>query len=622
MQLHLPSTLQAAILIVSEKILASFPEKPKSVRQMCSLLECSHSQAYEVANRLLDGAEGLFKPVGRPVAPVAGRDDVTALLERDRNFLRDNPGAVTGGGVRQVYSVDYRNFVIGLRRPGQPGASMTVAEFARWMNIPEGTMKSWLQVRPGVDGPESADDGTPLHHTEGDGLPSVEVKDPQIATVVHEFDQWKGTFESFVKHVNTNLRLPFGKTLIATILDALGRRSRRKRPSKNVGMPGQYKTFFPGFQWAGDGKRVIVEFENKTYAFNFEIQVDVATDAIVGVAVTDTENEDAVIEAYEAGKATTGKPAIALSVDNRPSNHTTRVSEAVHPTELLPTTPGRPTSNAVAEGAFGLFAQELPVPHLKGLNAREVARSSMQHIIEAYAIGRNGRPRTKLGGRPPAEAYLSSRPTEEEIRAANEYLTELKDRQNKIRQSMLERTDPVKLQLLEDELSRLELDDPRHANAMWLARYSLDAIVLGLATFEAKLDKGTVPHGADPLRYLGGIIRNINDKDELDSISEHLLRLRLRQKEMSLQYLQAEEARIRAAASDEEVVEAFANKALDASAELDSRFWASLAKSAIASLDLPAATAVYKHLSRCIARNFHASRARRTDLIAALAAGD
>ena len=179
----------------------------------------------------------------------------------------------------------------------------------------------------------------------------------------------------------------------------------------------------------------------------------------------------------------------------------------------------------------------------------------------------------------------------------------------------------MKLQLLAEELARLDFDDPRRAHAMWLARYSLDAIVLGLATFEAKRDSGTVPSGADPLRYLGGIIRNINDKDELDVMSDHLLRLRLRQKEISLQYLQAEEARIRATASDEDAVEAFANKALDAPAELDGRFWSSLATSAIASLDLSVATAVYKHLSRCIARTFHASRSRRSDLLAALAAG-
>jgi hypothetical protein len=112
-------------------------------------------------------------------------------------------------------------------------------------------------------------------------------------------------------------------------------------------------------------------------------------------------------------------------------------------------TPGRPQSKAPIEGAFGLFQQSMSPLYLHGTSARDIARSYLQAVMTAWFRGRNGRPRKRLGGLSPAQAYSEAAPTPEEIQRAMRALRERQRRQEKAMETLQAKRDPVRLQFLE-----------------------------------------------------------------------------------------------------------------------------------------------------------------------------
>ena len=105
-----------------------------------------------------------------------------------------------------------------------------------------------------------------------------------------------------------------------------------------------------------------MQWGEEVYGFNLEMVLDVASGAVVGMAVSDFEDEAVLLDAFADAVGNTGSAPYALSLDNRASNHTERVSEAIKAadSEILATTLGRGQSKAPLEGTFGLFNQDLP----------------------------------------------------------------------------------------------------------------------------------------------------------------------------------------------------------------------------------------------------------------------
>ena len=77
-----------------------------------------------------------------------------------------------------------------------------------------------------------------------------------------------------------------------------------------------------------------VEVDGTAYSANLELNVDVASGALVGAPIRPTEDGAAVVEALQDGGATTGAPPIALTLDNKPSNHSAEVEEALDETRI------------------------------------------------------------------------------------------------------------------------------------------------------------------------------------------------------------------------------------------------------------------------------------------------
>lgn len=654
-----PAALAGTMLFLRDKI--PWDGWP-TVAGVLELVGAGHSQAYDKKKSaftilpLLDG-----KP-GRPASPPCGESTRATVLDALYGYLLDNCGAVSGQGERRHYSEGFRRLVVGLRDPGQPAEGVPVAEFADMARVPLGTVKDWLHPQHAItpEVPAQPSEVPPADSTEAgtatvDTAPAtppcaVSPADSDVATVQPDLEaapspeaphlpisdtprgahlnliaklwkSWKGPFDAFCRMLRQQERLPYSPTFIGDFLQALGLRHRRPHtPVEAPWSSGTLRMFFPGAQWFGDGKTIAVRFGDEIFVFNVELFVDAASDCAPGLHVSDSEDEEAVRLAFARGCEATGRPPLAATLDNRPSNHSPATVEALtEQSILLHATPGRGQSKATVEGSFGLLEQTLPPVILPDGPPRETARTVLQLVLTAYYRGRNGRPRKRLNGRSPAEAYAGARPTPEDIREAVEWFNELQRREQRARQTREARRDPVRRELLKRGLADLEIPDPDQRLEISLAYYGRDAIARGLATFAAKKERGVLPPDADPGRYLGGIIRQLDIRLELEQISIHLMKQRIRLNDFTLAPLQRKADQFRSILPAAALPQAFVDLALGAPCAVDFRFWAQAAAEALSALPPSQTAGLYQPLCRHIAATFKTDRERRADLIDVLA---
>lgn len=437
-----------------------------------------------------------------------------------------------------------------------------------------------------------------------------------MALILQLWPAWHGTFQDFCQLLRAEHRLPHGDTWIGDCLQTAGLRHRKpQQPVEDPWCHDTFRTLFPGAQWLGDGTTLAVRWNAQVFAFNVEAMLDPASNAMVGFAVTHAEDEEAVRRAFEMGLATTGEPPLALSLDNRPSNHSPGTLAALAGTQLLRSTPGRGQAKASLEGAFGLFQQAMPPLILHGQTPREFARNTLELLLAAWFLGRNGKPRKKLEGLSPAQVYAERRPTPDAIQEAMAWLQELARRRARLDLTLEARRDPVRLALLAVGLVELGIDDPGARLARDLAIYAREAIVRGLATFAAKQELGTVPPDADHGRYLGGIIRNLHIRMELERTGEFLIQQRLRLKDLTLAPLDHAADQLRVATPLAEHPRAFLDRALQATYLIDFRFWTMAMTRALEALPSRHRAELRPHLVRRAAASFATERERRADLI-------
>lgn len=613
--------LAAAVFLLARELVPGWSSWPATVTDALSLVGAGKSQTYEVLGRLHKVVDDL---AGKPGRPRPAASPVSALLDvvgRVRDHLMSHGGAVCGTGPRRVYSDGFRRFIVGLADPGEPGHDLTVDELASSVGVPLGTLKDWLSgPREGGEDTVDQDSSEPDHASDvPDWIRVTHLR--QIATL---WPSWEGSFQHFCQMLRAEHRLPYGDTYVGNFLQAAGLRERRGRKRSPVEAPwssGTFRSFFPGAQWLGDGTTITVRWGELVFCFNVEALFDPAADALVGFTVSDAEDEEALRRAFEMGVATAGSPPLALSLDNKSCNHSPGVAKAVESAgaALLRTTPGRGQAKAPLEGAFGTFQQGVPPLVITGRTPRERARCMLSLVFMAWARGRNGKPRKRLKGLTPAQAYGQSQPKPVEIQAAREWIEELHRRQERARATREARRDPVRLQLLDEGLAQLGIADPTRRLAVSLAYYGREAIARGLATFRAKLDLGTIPPDADHGRYLGGIIRRLHTRLELDRCSDHLLQQRIRLHDISLEPLERSAAQLRENLSDSELPASLVDQALRARYRVDFRYWAETAAAALGALPQDQRISQYRSLSRRIAACFKVERERREDLIDRLA---
>jgi hypothetical protein len=337
--------LVAGLLLLARAPLRQLDLPYPTAEQVIQKTGASRSRAYEMCDAVRAVLPSLQRPVGRPPAPPREACPDTALALRGAvvTFLMDHPGCVHGGDERHRYTDPFRHFVLELR---EQHADVDLEHFADAIMIPLGTLKAWLDA--GVD--ESPDDGA---HDEADSdadVASTTKASPEIQVVLSSWETWSGNFGDFCKHVRQEERVSFSPKMISTILAVYGLRRPQQRAGRSPNeraLRSSFETFFGGAQWVGDGSPIAVTINLERFVFNLELMVDAYSGGFVGISIRDEEDSAAVTEALHDGIETTGKPPLALLLDNRPSNHTTHVLAALGDATIpIRATTSRPQNKA------------------------------------------------------------------------------------------------------------------------------------------------------------------------------------------------------------------------------------------------------------------------------------
>ena len=564
-----PSVIAGLLLAARDhQLLLGLPSC--GAEQIVEKTGATRSSAYEIKTKLLGMLPSLVRPVGRPPAPASPPSPTAEALTRQvLRFLLDHPGCVHGGPEHRRYSDSFRRLVLDLY---EKHPELAVEGLAHAIEVPVDTFRDWLRTgAPPAPEPQETD---PAAWATGN---------LHVQTVLVEWAAWEGGFIAFCDHVVEHLRVPFRRTAIAAILAAHGVRLRRRREGRSpdeTALRESFETFFPGAQWVADGTPVVVTFFGERFAFNFELTVDAYSGAFTGVSIRDEEDSAALIQAVEEGKATTGAPPLAVLVDNRPSNLTPEVVDALasDQTLLIPATQGRPQNKAHVEGAFGLFRQSVPPLVLDGADEREAAREMLRLVITTWARTLNHRPRADRGGRSRVDLN-SDKPTPEQIDQARAALAERLRRQEAARRTLQARQDPVVRQTVAAAFARLGIADPGGHILDAMAAYPLSPVVDGAAVFTGKRAAGSLPRDLEvPGRYMLGIVRNIAEQREGELISEAMLRARLEARDALLAPLVRDRKLVEKESNEaSKIVARFVDSALDTDRHLDRLFWLSAA---------------------------------------------
>jgi hypothetical protein len=558
------------VLLLSRSLCQNFALAHPSVEDILASTGASRSRAYELLAALAALLPTLVRPAGRPARSPSPAPAGPPLTREVLRYVMQHPGCAHSHNKRQWYSDGLRHFILALR---QQHPDLALEAFAALVNVPEGTLKAWLSSAATLATPPSAPAAST---TTASAEPNPTL--PQIETVLAAWKSWRGTFVDFADHVRQHLRVPMGRQLIAHILEATRVRLRKKRGGRSpdeLALRGAFETFFPGAQWVGDGKLVRVFLGHEDFAFNLELEVDAHSGAFVGLSVRDTEDSAAVVESFGDGVATTGAAPLAQLLDNKPSNHTPEVDAALapHGTLRIRATTERPQNKAHVEGAFGLFSQDVPPVTLDThQHSRGIARALLFLVAMTWARAVNHRSRADRGGRSRVELY-AEKPTDEQIAAARRALEERCRRQELARTTLAARQRPEVRALLDAHFERLGLADPERHVRLAIGRYPLDAIVDGIAVFDAKRQARTLPDGADA-RYLLGIVRNVAAELEGDALAKTLLTLRLEARDQALAALTTTRAVVCAPERGGfEVIADCVDRALGTDRCLDRLFW-------------------------------------------------
>ena len=561
----------AALLLAARDRAGSLGLAHPSVAQILAATGATRSRAYELCEALNAVLPSLQRPVGRPaVAPgtpsIEAFETRLALARNVLRFVAAHPGCMRGTG-RLRYADAFRRHVLALR--GEHPA-LPLAHFADAVSVPLDTIEDWLRagaLAPALEPPAADDAGTSTH-----------VLHAHVQTVLTEWTIWNGAFTDFCNHLREHCRVPYGATMVSTILSSHGARMPTQRESRSPderALRDAFLTFFPDAQWVGDGSNVSIVVCGVRFDFNLELFVDAYSGAFVGVSLRDEEDSTAVIDAWLDAKQTTAVTSpvpLAALLDNKPSNHAPPIDATLDGTTRIRATVERPQNKGHVEGGFGLFKTTAPPLLLDGDDARGLARSMLALVVTTFFRAVNHRPRRDRGGRSRVQIHGET-PTPEQIEQARKALDERCRQQQLARQTLEARQNPEVRAYLDRAFARLALHDPERSIRIAIARYPLDAIVDGMAIFEAKRAVGTIAANTDA-RYALGIVRNIAAVNEGHLVCEALLRERMAERDRMLTALRDDHERLaRDAVSVETRLHAFVDRACAVDAVLDRHFW-------------------------------------------------
>ena len=338
----------AGLVKVTLPLLAELGVATPTFKELAERIGVSRNTGYTMAEEIRESIQHLPRPKGRPPKqePDVSQNLSVVLLKATLKYLQEHPGAMIPKPQKHRYSDGFRRFVVDLYEQHRDQVSLTA--FADTVGLPFDTVRSWLRNRP-----DEAEQTTDTHDRDA-------ARRGVIAMVIACARVWHGYPRDLRDMLAREHHIDLSMYQLREILRVTGqRRSQARTPHPDPeAIRGELERFFPGAQLMADGTGITIQIGDQSFSFCWELVVDAATGAHVGLSIRDAEDSQGLLEAIDQAATTMGEDPIAILTDNRPSNHSEEVTGALQEREILnmAATPGRAQNKSTVEGAFGLLS--------------------------------------------------------------------------------------------------------------------------------------------------------------------------------------------------------------------------------------------------------------------------
>jgi hypothetical protein len=480
-----------------------------TVREICKQAGVNRTQVYEKKIQLAKAFERVDLPLpGRSPVPSGPDTAGWALQVTVLRYRIDNPGAfVRQPGGRTGYSPGFRRTILDLF----DGWTGSKERFCELVEVPYPTLDTW----------KAGDAKQPYEPAFPRPVPEFGPEASDVARmIIEDYAVWQGSVRDFLRYEAGRVDLPPNQIVSVLKISKMISSKKRKSPRYR----GSTQKVQPGTILVTDGKGVSVHLTSskETRNFNWQGMVDQTTACHTAVVVTETENAQGVVQAYEQSVEFLGRKPEAMVHDNKPIHEDRILRQTIEPdTTMIPATPRRPENKAVIEGEFGKFEQAVGCVDLDDSSFESLTKSAVEEILRAYTAGINHAGRYEFDGLSRLQVLRRACPDPEKDRA---FLENLKSRRDLYKKPDPLPTMGVARQLLDKGFTDFDLDplDPKGALRTWLSsRYTPEAIRQGLAIFATQRAKGRL-HSGTPHRYLVKVIQNCQDEIDLRQQEDYL----------------------------------------------------------------------------------------------------
>lgn len=357
--------------------------------------------------------------------------------------------------------------------------------------------------------------------------------DRQVEFVVNQYQAYsqerkRVKIKAFMKHLTRQwgqqgwlTRAPSRKT-VADILSANDLYRSKVRSATKNSYHDPMKKYFPQVQSVMDGKEVVVSINSNDYPFILEYSKDIASDAICGAAIGQSESAELVKTAYQDHVHHYGRP-LATLVDHGTGNQKAAIDLGGEGTLVIKSWPHRPQSKAPIEGEFSIFEKTVSHIHITGQQESDLALSMLETISRMYLRLRNGSPRCSVCPFTPAK-LIQAKVTAINSENAYRVLTEQQELRAQSREK-LQKIDAEKKELLESIIQQHGLTGDRYRFKRSLKWVEMAVIKEAEQIFSVYSQKDNFDESKRTMAYFSAMARNIQQQRDQQR-KEEMARLR------------------------------------------------------------------------------------------------
>ncbi len=286
------------------------------------------------------------------------------------------------------------------------------------------------------------------------------------------------------------------------------------------------KRFSPNMIWGTDGKNMTIVINGESFSWVWQCLIDYKTTVLVGGVVEAAETTENLFKAMVQAKERTGISPMAIVMDNRLSENLPSIREYLDSMgiEIIKIFPKNSKSNGIIENNFRVFEQWILSRGgkivINASSPKELSKALAQLLTEIFTQLRNVAPRKKLHGKSALETSATYRePSGEERDLIRAQIKALAHRfKNELASPVMTKAKELALQkaieLLKppsEEVFRKRLNP---------SYFTADLILQALGIFQTQRQKH--PEKSYDHTYFGGILRNLADQQNLESLQMHL----------------------------------------------------------------------------------------------------